>query len=331
MDEHRYAIADQSGRTVLITGANSGIGLQAARRLAEAGANVVLACRDPRRAERAVAEVAGVARGGEVSTVACDLASLASVRAAAARVRDQVAAIDVLVNNAGVMAIPRRVTEDGFEAQLATNHLGHFALTGLLVDLVGASGAGRVVTLSSEMHTIGRMRFSDLDGERFYQRWLAYGQSKLANLLFTLELQRRLEASGSSAIAVAAHPGWAATNLQTTGRGLTGGAMKAVVDGANRLLAQSPQMGALPTLHAATSPHVTGGGYYGPGGLFGMRGYPVPCGRSRAARDGESAHRLWAVSEERTGVVYPLDDPDAGTVSPSPAGPGTPGSRRRDR
>jgi len=309
-DPQLYAIPDQSGRIALVTGANSGLGLQVATRLALAGAKVVMACRNPDRAAaaRARVEAAVGATGGDpdVTVLALDLASQSSVHEAAETARAELSHIDLLVNNAGVMAIPRTLTDDDWETQLATNHLGHFALTGLLADLVEASARPRVVTVSSNAHLIGRIRFDDIDGARHYSAWLAYGQSKLANLLFTLELQRRLTAAGARTMAVAAHPGWTVTNLWTSGRGLTSGPLKGMYDACNRLLGQSDAMGALPTLHAATSPHVTPGGYYGPGGPFGMRGYPVPAGCMPWARDREVARRLWRLSEERTGVAYPI-------------------------
>ncbi len=303
-----YVVPDQSGRTALITGANSGLGLQTAIRLAEAGATVLMACRNPDKAAAALDTVARAAPDADVVTVPLDLASLASVREAAEEVRAGRDRLDLLVNNAGVMAIPRTLTEDGFETQLGTNHLGHFALTGLLIDLVMATPHSRVVNVSSSAHKMGRMRFDDLMGERRYERWSAYGQSKLANLLFTFELQRRLTAAGSATIAVAAHPGWSATHLQTSGRGVTGGPMLAATELANRVFAQSDAMGALPTIHAATSPDVIAGGYYGPNGLFEIQGLPTQVVPTARARDVDAARRLWARSEELTGVRFDVLD-----------------------
>ncbi|MEZ5145346.1 MAG: oxidoreductase [Acidimicrobiales bacterium] len=303
-----YVVPDQSGRTALITGANSGLGLQTAIRLAEAGATVLMACRNPDKAAAALDTVARAAPDADVVTVPLDLASLASVREAAEEVRAGRDRLDLLVNNAGVMAIPRTLTEDGFETQLGTNHLGHFALTGLLIDLVMATPHSRVVNVSSTAHKMGRMRFDDLMGERRYERWSAYGQSKLANLLFTFELQRRLTAAGSATIAVAAHPGWSATHLQTSGRGVTGGPMLAATELANRVFAQSDAMGALPTIHAATSPDVIAGGYYGPNGLFEIQGLPTQVVPTVRARDVDAARRLWARSEELTGVRFDVLD-----------------------
>jgi NAD(P)-dependent dehydrogenase (short-subunit alcohol dehydrogenase family) len=281
----------QDGRTFVVTGANSGIGLWAARDLARAGAHVVLAVRDAARGEQAAATI-----DGETEVRQLDLADLDSVRAFAEQWDGE---LDVLVNNAGVMATPQSRTKDGFELQIGTNHLGHFALTNLLLPHV----TDRVVTVSSGAHRGGSIRFDDLNWERRrYQRWLAYGQSKLANLLFTLELQRRLAESGSDVRAVAAHPGWAATNLQShTGSAIQNGLMAI----GNRLWAQSDEMGALPTLYAATQ-DIPGGSYVGPDGLAEQRGHPRLVGRSKAASDGESARRLWELSEELTGTAFPL-------------------------
>jgi NAD(P)-dependent dehydrogenase (short-subunit alcohol dehydrogenase family) len=286
-------MADQSGRTFVVTGANSGIGFAAARELAGAGARVVLAVRDVAKGEAAAAELAG-----EPEVRPLDLADLGSVRAFAAGLdRD----VDVLVNNAGVMATPHRVTADGFEMQLGTNHLGHFALTGLLLPRI----RDRVVTISSGAHRGGRIKFDDLQSERSYQRWLAYCQSKLANLLFMYELQRRLDAAGSSLRSVAAHPGYAATNLQSH----TESIQDRIMALGNRLLAQSDEQGAWPTLYAATTPELKGGSYVGPDGFLEQRGNPKLVGSSSAARDEDAARRLWEVSEELTGVRYQFETP----------------------
>ena len=210
-------IPDQSGRVAIVTGANSGLGLVTARELARAGARVVMACRDEEKGREAVRAVEVRAPGSELELEALDLASLDSVRSFAERVRERHAALDLLINNAGVMATPRRETADGFELQFGTNHLGHFALTGLLLDTLEGRDDARVVTLSSGAHRSGRIAFDNLGGERRYFRWRAYGQSKLANLMFALELDRRLRAAGSTIKSLAAHPGWSATNLQTSG------------------------------------------------------------------------------------------------------------------
>jgi len=284
-------LPDQSGRTVVITGANSGIGLAAARGLARAGARVVLAVRD---LERGRAAAAGVPGAVEVRRL--DLADLASIRGFDEAWSEPV---DVLVNNAGVMAVPEGRTQDGFETQIGTNHLGHFALTGLLLDRI----RDRVVTISSGAHRMGRIRLDDLNYERGgYAPWGAYGQSKLANLLFTLELQRRLDAAGSPLRALAAHPGYAATNLQSrTGNPL----QHALMSVANRVVAQSDDAGALPTLYAATQ-DLPGASYVGPDGFQEMRGAPTLVGRSAAATDFETARALWELSERLTGVEYAL-------------------------
>jgi NAD(P)-dependent dehydrogenase (short-subunit alcohol dehydrogenase family) len=279
-------IPDQTGRTVVVTGANSGLGEVTARQLARAGATVILACRD-------VAKGATAAAGmrGDVSVRALDLSDLSSVREFA----DGIDGLDVLINNAGVMAPPKQTTKDGFELQIGTNHLGPFALTGQLIDRIRA----RVVTVSSGVHHLGRIDLDDLNWERRrYERWRAYGQSKLANLLFTYELQRRLTKSGSSVLALAAHPGYASTNLQSH----TESIQDRVMSLGNRIIAQSAQMGALPTLYAATAPGVAGGSYIGPDGLFEQRGYPKVVGSNRASKDQAMAGALWSMSEELTGV-----------------------------
>ena len=307
-----YFVPDQGGRTALITGANSGLGLQTAIRLAQADATIIMACRNPDKAAAALEEVRAVAPEASVSTLALDLASLDSIREAAQEVHAGHDRLDLLINNAGVMAIPRQLTVDGFETQFGTNHLGHFALTGLLLDLIVATPHSRVVTVSSNAHKMGRITFDDLMGERRYERWSAYGQSKLANLLFTFELQRRLTAAASGTIAVAAHPGWAATHLQTSGRGVTAGPWFAITETANRLIAQSDAMGALPTIHAATSPDVIAGGYYGPDGPFEVRGLPTQVDANGRAKDAAVARQLWARSEELTGVPFDALDGTAG-------------------
>jgi NAD(P)-dependent dehydrogenase (short-subunit alcohol dehydrogenase family) len=284
-------IPDQLGRTVVVTGANSGLGRATAAAFAQAGAHVVLAVRDPERGERAAAGLAG---STEVRRL--DLADLASVRAFA---RAWDGSLDVLVNNAGVMAVPRGRTVDGFETQLGTNHLGHFALTNLLLRHV----ADRVVTVSSAAHRHGRIDLDDLNWEhRRYRRWAAYGQSKLANLLFTLELDRRLVEAGSPVRALAAHPGYAATNLQLRTGSILQTSLMAVT---NRLFAQSDAMGALPTLYAATQ-DLPGGSYVGPDGTGERRGHPTLVGRTAAAGDTKLAKRLWDRSADLTGVSFGL-------------------------
>ena len=284
-------LPDLAGRTAVVTGANSGIGRVTARELARAGARVVLAVRDVAKGEQAAASFAGAT---EVRRL--DLGDLASVRAFAAGWSGE---LDILVNNAGIMAVPEGRTRDGFELQIGTNHLGHFALTNLLLPHV----TDRVVTVASGAHRTGAIDLGDLNWERRdYHRWRAYGQSKLANLLFTLELQRRLAARGSAVRAIAAHPGWAATNLQ----GRTGSRIQnALLAIGNRVVAQSEEKGALPTLYAATQ-DVPGGSYVGPDGFQEGRGHPTLVGRSAAASDEATATALWELSERLTGVTFPV-------------------------
>jgi NAD(P)-dependent dehydrogenase (short-subunit alcohol dehydrogenase family) len=282
-------IPSQAGRTFVVTGANSGLGRATTAALAGAGARVVMAVRDQARGEQAARSMAG-----DVEVRLLDLADLASVRRFADAWQGD---LDVLVNNAGIMAVPKGQTADGFELQLGTNHLGHFALTNLLLPSV----TDRVVTVSSGVHRSGRIDLDDLNWERRrYSRIGAYGQSKLANLLFTLELERRLTADGSGVRALAAHPGYAATNLQS-GFGAVGDRVARL---ANRLFAQSDAQGALPTLYAAVA-DLPGNSYVGPDGRSEMRGFPALVGRSAAASDAELARRLWSLSEELTGVGYP--------------------------
>ncbi|HMD45529.1 MAG TPA: oxidoreductase [Acidimicrobiales bacterium] len=302
-------IGDLTGRTALVTGANSGLGLETAAVLAAHGAFTVLGCRNPDAARRAAERIMGEHRSADVATLELDLASLASVREAAGRFGQRHDRLDILVNNAGVMASPRRVTEDGFELQLGTNHLGHFALTGLLCDLLLVTQGSRVVTVSSVVHRIGRLDPDHVGPEGHYGRWSAYGRSKLANLLFTLELARRLAEAGAPTIAVGAHPGWAATNLVANGPAM--GAPTAVRR-ASRLishLGQSAAAGALPTLYAATAPDVANGDYFGPGGFAEQFGAPVRVRPSARARRPADARRLFDVSAEMTGVSFPLPVP----------------------
>ena len=287
-------MADQSGRVAIVTGANSGIGFHAARELAAHGAKVVLAVRD---AEGKGAEAAG-RMSGDVEVRKLDLADLASVRAFAEAWDGP---LDVLVNNAGVMATPHRQTADGFELQLGTNHLGHYALTGLLLERLRG---GRVVTVSSTAHRMGRIDFDDLQSERGYQRWRAYGQSKVANLLFMFELQRRADDAGFPLTSVAAHPGYAATNLQTYGPKMEGSAVRgALARLGNALFAQSDERGALPTLFAATE-DLPGGAFVGPDGIAEMRGHPHLVTPKRHATNPDTARRLWEVSAELTDVKF---------------------------
>ena len=301
-------VPDQSGRVAVVTGANSGLGLITARELARAGAQVVLACRSAERGERALGEIRGAVPDASLELSLLDLGDLASVRAFAQRYAAAHDGLDLLVNNAGVMAPPRRTTVDGFESQFGTNHLGHFALTGLLIPMLVSRPGARVVTVSSVAHRFGRIRFDDLNGERRYGRWSAYGQSKLANLLFAFELERRAEAAGLDLRSMAAHPGYSATNLQSSG---PQGIDKWVSELGNLVYAQPAEKGALNLLYAATEPDLAGGSYVGPDGLFEGRGHPHPVRAARSAHDAEAARRLWDVSEELTGVTYSLDSAPA--------------------
>jgi NAD(P)-dependent dehydrogenase (short-subunit alcohol dehydrogenase family) len=309
-------IPDQRGRVAVVTGANSGLGLVTARELARAGARVVLACRNLEKGESAVRECDSAAPSAEpeLELEQLDLASLESVRTFAERFRGAHDGLDLLINNAGVMGTPRRRTADGFELQFGTNHLGHFALTGLLIGAMEGREDARVVTLSSEMHRMGRIAFANLSGDRRYFRWRAYGQSKLANLMFALELDRRLRRAGSTVKSLAAHPGWAATNLQYAGPPAFD---RAVAHLGNKVWAQSADMGALPSLYAATEPGLEGGTYCGPDGFLEQRGHPKRVSMSSAARDEEVARRLWEVSEEMTGVRFELAGTGARRETPA--------------
>jgi len=292
-------VPGQQGRLAVVTGANTGLGFETARILAARGASVVLAVRDTEKGKRAAARIAGTTAGANVMVQPLDLASLDSVRAAAGELRARHPGIDLLINNAGVMFPPKQTTRDGFELQLGTNHLGHFALTGLLLEQMLPVPGSRVVTVSSQAHRIrARINFDDLQSERSYSRVAAYSQSKLANLMFTYELQRRLSGAGTT-LAVAAHPGLAATELTRNSPAIAAFFY-------TRLLSQKAVIGALPVLRAATDPGVLGGQYYGPGGLFGARGYPKLAESSRQSHDAAIQRRLWTVSEELTGVSFPV-------------------------
>jgi NAD(P)-dependent dehydrogenase (short-subunit alcohol dehydrogenase family) len=290
-------IPDQAGRIAVVTGANSGLGLVTARELARAGATVVMACRNTEKGERA----AGQVPDGVVEQL--DLADLSSVDAFAQRFAAKHDHLDLLVNNAGVMAPPRRLTADGFESQFGSNHLGHFALTGLLLAPLLAAPEPRVVTLSSGAHRIGRINFDDLQGERRYINWLAYGQSKLANLMFCFELQRRAARARTSLTSMAAHPGYARTNLQFASPPWY---EQLVMRVTNPILGQSAELGALPTLFAATAPDLPGGSFVGPDGFLEQRGHPRVVTAAEKAYDEADWRRLWKISEELTGVQYEL-------------------------
>ncbi|MFC8360508.1 oxidoreductase [Streptomyces griseorubiginosus] len=296
------AIPDQSGRVAVVTGANSGIGYAAARELARKGARVVLACRSERRGGEARDRLLDEVPGAKAELARLNLGDLASVREFAASF--PYGRLDLLINNAGVMALPYGTTADGFETQFGTNHLGHFALTGLLLPSILATPGARVVTVSSGMHAVANIDIHDLNSERRYRRWIAYARSKTANLLFVHELARRLAAHGSDVIAAAAHPGYAATNLQTAGVRMEGRtAAERFVRIGNRFFAQSAEAGALPTLYAATAPDVSPDSFTGPS-LGGWRGAPAPSWRASWTRNDEAGRRLWSASEELTGVTY---------------------------
>ncbi|GEM30355.1 oxidoreductase [Nocardia neocaledoniensis] len=279
-------LPDQTGRTIVVTGANSGLGAATARALSRVGARVILACRDTGKAQQVAAGMPGPTEVREL-----DLANLNSVRA----FTDAIERVDVLINNAGVMALPLRRTGDGFEMQFGTNHLGHFALTNLLLDRI----TDRVVTVSSLAHRLGRIDLDDPNWERRrYDRWLAYGQSKLANLMFAYELQRRLAGEGSAVVSVAAHPGYAATELMSH----TESVRDLVMALGNRLFAQDAEQGALPTLFAATA-DIVPGAFYGPDGFLGLHGHPARCGSSDASKDRALASELWELSEKLCGLI----------------------------
>ncbi len=289
-------IPDLTGKAAIVTGANSGIGYEMVRALARKGAIVILACRNKDKGEAALQQIRREDPEAKVELMQLDLADLASVRYFADKFSSNYDRLDILLNNAGIMVPPFGRTADGFESQFGTNHLGHFALTGLLFHLIVSTPQARVVTVSSSGHRFGAIDFDNLNAEKGYDRGKAYGQSKLANLLFTYELQRRFEAAEVDAVAVAAHPGWTATNLAVHWR---------MVRMLTPLLGQTPEMGALPALYAATAPDVQGGDYYGPGGWQELRGYPAKVRSSDRSHDMAVAARLWTVSEELTSVHYP--------------------------
>lgn len=301
-------IPNLNGKVAVITGANSGVGYEAARMLARQGAHVVLAVRNEAKGGKAAREIRSAVPQADLEVMALDLASLASIRSFAALFMAGHDRLDLLINNAGVMAIPRRETADGFEMQFGTNHLGHFALTGLLLPLLLRTPAARVVTVSSGMHRFGEMCFDDLHGEQSYSKWGTYSQSKLANLLFAYQLQHKLTATGHGLISVAAHPGYAATNLQFGGSDRSDSSLQTrLLAVLNRVVAQSAEMGALPTVYAAASPAVQAADYIGPKGPAEQRGWPTRVQSNGRSHDVDAAARLWQVSEELTGVRYEFD------------------------
>lgn len=293
-----HDIPEQTGRIALVTGANSGIGLETARELSRKGARVLLACRSEERAAEAIADIRSEVPEASVEFGRLDLADLDQVREFSTWFRDQFDRLDLLINNAGVMIPPEGKTKQGSELQFGVNHIGHFALTGLLLDRMLTNPGTRIVNVSSTAHRFGSIDFDDLDfTSRGYSATGAYGQSKLANLLFTAELARRIEEAGRGPTVAAAHPGWTQTNLQQH---------SSLIQLINPLFGMQPPGGALPTLRAATDPGVKANEYYGPGRFFEMSGPPVRVGRTKAAESADDARRLWEVSEERTGVRYPL-------------------------
>ncbi|NLT36562.1 MAG: SDR family NAD(P)-dependent oxidoreductase [Methanomassiliicoccus sp.] len=293
-------VPDQSGRVAIVTGGNSGIGWHTARVLAQKGATVIIACRNMQKANTAADEIRAFNPSGKVEVMPLDLSDLDSVREFEALFRERYDRLDLLINNAGIMFTPQGKTKQGFEQQFGTNHLGHFALTGILLDKLNGTPGARIVTVSSGAHRMGNIDFDDLNSERDYSPYRAYGQSKLANLLFTYELQRRLIATGQSTLAVAAHPGSTRTNLTRHSN--------AFVKLLDRIISQKSDMGALPTLYAATEPNVQGGEYFGPSGAREMRGYPKKVESNEHSQNEELARRLWTVSENLTHVFYPLND-----------------------
>ncbi len=295
-------IPDQTGRVAVVTGATSGTGFETAKALAGQGATVVLACRNETKALGAQRLIQVAHPGAQVEIQALDLGSLRSVREAATAISRCFDRLDLLINNAGVMVPPYGKTQDGFELQLGTNHLGPFAFTGLLLERLTTTPGSRIVTMSSTAHRWGQVRFEDLQRERRYRAWEAYGQSKLANLLFTYELQRRLGTAGAGTIAVAAHPGWARTELQRHAK--QSWWMQALMSTAEGLLSQDSAAGALPLLRAATDPVVKGGTYFGPSGIRELKGDPIQVVSNQRSHDMELQRRLWRVSEQSTGVVY---------------------------
>lgn len=300
MRKHNWSadrLPDQTGRVAIVTGSNSGIGFETARALAKNGATVVMACRNLDKANPKAEEIRVDNPSGSVEVMELDLSDLESVRRFADAFRAKHSRLDLLINNAGIMVPPYGKTAQGFETQFGVNHLGHFALTGSLLDLIVNTPGSRIVNVSSVAHYFGRIVFSDLNWENGYNAQAAYGQSKLANLLFTYELQRRLAGAGKNALVVAAHPGWTETNLQEHAKG---------VKFLNRFFAQEPPMGALPTLYAATESDVNGAEYYGPSGFLEMNGPPKRVKSNRRSHDANVAERLWNVSEDLTGTHFQI-------------------------
>lgn len=296
---------DLNGKTAIVTGANSGLGFETSKALAGAGAEVIMACRNQDKAQAAADAIQAHHPGAKVEIMTLDLADLGSVRRFAQAAIKRCPKLHFLINNAGVMALPERRTTEDFEMQFGTNHLGHFALTGLLFERLKATAGARVVTESSLAHRFGKIRFNDLHWQRRYQKWPAYGQSKLANLMFALELDRRCQAQKLDIMSVAAHPGFASTHLQQAGPEMQGAKLLALaMKLGNAVMSQSQAQGALPTIYAAVSENINGGDYIGPAGFQEVWGYPARAYINRRARDVETAERLWSVSEDLTQVSF---------------------------
>ena len=300
-------LADQDGRTVVITGGNSGIGFEAAKALADKKVRVIIACRDANKANAACEQILVGNADASIEAVSLDLSSLQSVHACAEEINERCKRLDVLINNAGVMGIPRRETEDGFEMQIGTNHFGHFALTQQLFPILRAAPGSRVVTVSSLAHHFGFINFLNLHGRMFYDPWMAYGQSKLANLLFTYELDRRCRTAGVDMLAIACHPGVSSTNLGYASPRMLGSPLgETLVQLYSSMVAQSAAAGALPTLYAGFAPEACGGDYIGPDGLGEMRGNPHKVSSSFMSRSETIARQLWQVTEEATKAQFSI-------------------------
>ncbi|MBL8933662.1 MAG: SDR family oxidoreductase [Archangium sp.] len=296
---------DLTGKRIVITGANSGLGLEATRHLVSKNASIVMACRNTQKGEEAAAGVRAQVPTASIDVMALDLSSLASIAAFSKALAAKYPVIDVLMNNAGVMALPFSKTADGFEMQIGTNHLGHFALTAQVLPLLEAASAPRIVSVSSNAHLIGKIKLDDLNSEKSYSKWPAYGQSKLANLLFIYELERWLRKHGKKSIAVAAHPGYSSTNLQTVGAKMEKSSVgEWFMKLGNSLLAQSAEMGSLPQVYAAVHPDVKGGQYFGPDGFMAQAGFPKLVESNAASHDEAVAAKLWALSEQLTKVSF---------------------------
>jgi NAD(P)-dependent dehydrogenase (short-subunit alcohol dehydrogenase family) len=297
-------IPDQQGTLAIVTGSNSGVGYEAARGLSRKGAQVILAVRSTEKGDAAVNAIRAEHPSAQLQVMVLDLADLSSVRRFAETFLKQHKHLNILINNAGVMALPYRRTTDGFEMQFGTNHLGHFALTGLLMPAIAATPGARMAAVSSINHNFGRINFDDLNGERRYDRWAAYNQSKLANLLFAYEFQRRLVVNNINAIGVGCHPGFTSTNLQLVGAQMEGSGLMESAMRVLQVFGQDQPTGALPLLYAATSPDVKGGDYIGPTSMGGLYGYPAKAQSNSRSHDPEAARRLWEISEKLTDVQY---------------------------